>query len=197
MSERIQVGRGAANGVASDLRHVGVLVGGVGNRRRGETPASVEFLHHIPLLVARKARRACERRLEVCSRVVAHSRGARESSIIFLLWNEWWRKAYGLVLDGCWRGYAFGVRLLGQLVQKTIPSPQETPILEHLRTCRVQLPEVSFSRRSILTRYLDEAVIQAKVMPNGVLPRGPPLPVVGKLLNDVIADFPQGQHLVR
>ena len=33
-------------------------------------------------------------------------------------------------------------------------------------------------------------------MPDGVLPGGPPLAVVGELLNDVLTDLPKSEHLV-
>ena len=60
----------------------------------------------------------------------------------------------------------------------------------------MQLPEVPFARRYILAGHLDEAVIEAQVFLDAVLPGGPPLAVVGELLNDVLADLTKSEHLV-
>lgn len=81
-------------------------------------------------------------------------------------------------------------------MQETVPSSKEAAVLEHLGTGWMKLPEISFARRSILSWHLDEAVIEAQVVTNRVLPRGPALAVVGKLLNDVIANFTERKHLI-
>ena len=95
-----------------------------------------------------------------------------------------------------WRGDGVGVGLLRELVKESVPPSQETPVFEHLRARRVKFPEVSFPRGAVFARDLYEAVVEAEVVPDGVLPRGPALAVVGELLDDVIADLPQREHLV-
>ena len=110
------------------------------------------------------------------------------------------RKGHGdslVTLNARRRGHDLcSVGLLRQLVQEAIASPQETPVFEHLRASRVELPEVSFPRRTVLARHFYEAVIQTQVVPDGVLPGRPALSVVGKLLGDVVAYLAQRKHLV-
>ena len=94
------------------------------------------------------------------------------------------------------RGHGVSVGFLRELVEESVPPPQETPILEHLRAGRMKLPEVSFPRRAVLAGHLDEAVVETEVVSDGILPRGPALAVVGELLDDVVADLAQREHLV-
>ena len=94
------------------------------------------------------------------------------------------------------RGDGVGVRLLGQLVEESVPPSEEAPVLEHLGAGRVKLPEVPLPRGAVLAGDLDEAVVETQVVPDGVLPGGPALAVVGELLDDVVADLAQREHLV-
>lgn len=94
------------------------------------------------------------------------------------------------------RSHYFRVRLLRQLVQESVTSSEKAPILEHFRTCRMQLPEVSLARWAILPGYLNEAVIQAQIVSDWILPSGPAFAVVWKLCDDVVANLTQSQHLV-
>ena len=57
----------------------------------------------------------------------------------------------------------------------------------------MQVPEVP---SVILAGHLGEAVVVAQVVPDGALPGGPPLAIVGELLKDVLADLPKSEHLV-
>ena len=81
-------------------------------------------------------------------------------------------------------------------MKKSIPSAQEAPVLEHFRAGRVEFPEVSLPRGAVLSGHLYEAVVEAEVVSDRVLPRRPALAVVGELLDDVVADFAQSEHLV-
>ena len=81
-------------------------------------------------------------------------------------------------------------------MQKPVPSSQSTTILEHFGTSRMQLPVITPAVCAILTWDLHEAVVQAEVVTNGVLPPGTVLTVVRELLNDVIINLAQHQHLI-
>ena len=68
------------------------------------------------------------------------------------------------------------------------PPPQERPVVEHVLTCRVQCPVVSFPRVTGLPWNFDEAVIEGKVVPYAVLPHGEFLPVVWETVHNKLAD---------
>ena len=93
-------------------------------------------------------------------------------------------------------GDDIGVRLLGKLVKKSVATSKKATVLEHLAAGWMQLPEVSLARRAVLSGNLDEAVVEAEVVSDGVLPRRPSLAVVGELLDNVVTDFSQRQHLI-
>jgi hypothetical protein len=81
-------------------------------------------------------------------------------------------------------------------VQETVPPSKEAAIFEHLGACWVKLPEVPFARRTVLPWHFDEAIIETQVVTDRVLPCGPTLAVVGELLDDVIANLTERQHLI-
>ena len=66
----------------------------------------------------------------------------------------------------------------GSLV--TFAPAEERPVVEHILGHGVQCPVVSFSRVPGLPGDLDETVIEAEVVPDGVLPGRELLLVVGK-----------------
>ena len=80
-------------------------------------------------------------------------------------------------------------------MQESISPPKEASIAEHVSAGRVQGPVVTLASRADLPGDLDEAVIQTEVVPDGVLPRRPPLAVVRKVFDDVLADVTQCQHI--
>ena len=55
-------------------------------------------------------------------------------------------------------------------MQETVPSSKEAAVLEHLGAGWMKLPEISLSRGPVLSWHLDEAVVKAQVVTNGVLP---------------------------
>ena len=80
---------------------------------------------------------------------------------------------------------------------KPLPTPQEATVIKHVLTGWVKRPVVPLTRIPRLARYLHEAVIQAEVMSDAVLPGGETLAVVQELLDDELADFAQRQSFVR
>lgn len=60
----------------------------------------------------------------------------------------------------------------------------------------MKLPEISLPRRAIFTGNLNETVVETQVVSDGILPCGPALAIVGKLLYDVITYLTKSQHLV-
>lgn len=69
--------------------------------------------------------------------------------------------------------------------------------LEHIFTCWVEGPVVSFSLSAAFTSNFYEAFIQWQVMPNGVLPAFSVFLVKWKLFHDVLVDLTQCQPLLR
>ena len=94
------------------------------------------------------------------------------------------------------RSDSIGIRLRGELVEESVPATKEATVFEHLRAGRMELPEVAFAGRAVFPRHFDEAVVEAEIVSDRVLPRRPSFAVVGKLLDDVITYVPQCQHLV-
>ena len=80
-------------------------------------------------------------------------------------------------------------------MQESIPAPEEAAIAEHVCTGRVQGPVVALASRSDLSGDLDEAVVEAEIVPDRVLPGRPLLAVVRKVLYNVLADVAQRQHV--
>lgn len=83
------------------------------------------------------------------------------------------------------------------------PSPSVVATFEHVRRGhRVQRPVAAFSATHVVVhagpapRYLDETVVQAQVVPDGVLPALSIPPVIRELLRDVIVYLAQRHPLV-
>ena len=80
---------------------------------------------------------------------------------------------------------------------ETFPPPEERPVVEHVLGVWVERPEVALARVARLPGHLDEAVVEAEVVPDAVLPGGVPAPVVRKPAADELADAVEGESLVR
>lgn len=83
------------------------------------------------------------------------------------------------------------------------PPPSVVAPLEHVgRGHRVQRPVAALAAAHVVVHagpapgYLDETVVQAQVMPDGVLPALPVPPVVRELLSDVIVYLAERHPLV-
>ena len=76
----------------------------------------------------------------------------------------------------------------------SLPSPVVAP-LEVLQACRVNGPIVAFPVGR--PPGLDEAVVEAEIVPDGVAPSRAPVPEVGVVVQDVLVDVCQHQlHLL-
>lgn len=71
------------------------------------------------------------------------------------------------------------------------------PTNEDIIAAGVQHPVVPFARIIVMPGYLDKALVQAEVVPDGVLPALLVFPVVGKVLHDELIDPIEGQALLR
>ena len=69
-----------------------------------------------------------------------------------------------------------------------LSSSEERSIVEHVLGKRVKRPEVALARVARLARNLHEAVVEAEVVPDAVLPGGELLFVVGEPVLDELAD---------
>lgn len=86
---------------------------------------------------------------------------------------------------------------LGVVSLEALPSPEEAAVVEHVLGGRVQGPVVTFARVPRLPRDLNETVVEGEVVPDGVLPGGELVSVVGKLVADEVTDATQRQLLQR
>lgn len=82
-------------------------------------------------------------------------------------------------------------------MEEPITPPKETAVFEHFSTRRVKLPEVAFTGGTVFSWHFDEAVIEAEVVSDRVLPCWPSLSVVSKLAYNEVTDLTKCQHLVR
>lgn len=85
--------------------------------------------------------------------------------------------------------------VLGLVSLEPLPSPKEAAVVEHVLRRRVQRPVVTLSRISRLPRDLNETVVEREVVPDGVLPSGELVSVVGELVADEVTDAAQRQLL--
>jgi len=86
---------------------------------------------------------------------------------------------------------------LGVVPLEALPPPEKAAVVEHVLGGRVQGPVVALAGVPWLPGDLDEAVVEGQVVPDGVLPGGELLLVVGELAADEVADAAQGQLLLR
>lgn len=80
---------------------------------------------------------------------------------------------------------------------ESLPSPKEAAVVEHILRGRVKGPVVTFARVPRLPRDLNETVVEGEVVPDGVLPGGELVSVVGELVADEVTDATQRQLLHR
>jgi len=78
-----------------------------------------------------------------------------------------------------------------------LPASQKTTVVEHVFRQRVQGPIIALSRISWLARNLDEAIVERQVVPDGVLPGGKLVVIIGEARHDEFADAAQRQLLLR
>ena len=79
---------------------------------------------------------------------------------------------------------------------EALPPAQEAPVVEHVRGVRVQGPVVAFSRITWLSWDFDEAVVQGKIVADGVLPRREFLSVVRESVADELTDLTECETLL-
>lgn len=78
------------------------------------------------------------------------------------------------------------------------PSPAMiVAVLEHVLVRWMEAPEVALTVRGIFARHLDEALVQAQVVPDGVLPAALVLLKVRKPGHDGPVDVAQGESTLR
>ena len=56
------------------------------------------------------------------------------------------------------------------LLLKAFPPPEERPVVEHVVAVRVEAPVAPLPRLLVVPRHLHEALVQRKVVSDGVLP---------------------------
>lgn len=79
----------------------------------------------------------------------------------------------------------------------TLAPPQETAVIEHVFSHRVQRPVVPLARVARFPGDLDETVVQRQVVPDRVLPRRELVPVIREPGHDEFADAAERELLVR
>lgn len=77
----------------------------------------------------------------------------------------------------------------GRLSLVPFATPQEGSVVEHVDGTRVQRPVVAFARVARLPWHLDEAVVEAEVVSDGVLPGGELGLVVRESGHNKVTDF--------
>lgn len=83
--------------------------------------------------------------------------------------------------------------VVGSQHLESLSSSQEAAVLEHVAAVGVQGPEGALSRLVRSSRDLDEAVVEAQVVSQAVLPSLGVLPVVGESLHDELVDVAQSR----
>ena len=78
-----------------------------------------------------------------------------------------------------------------------LPPSEERAVLEHGDGLGVKGPVGALARPCGVPGHLDEAVVEAEVVSQGVLPTLCVVPVVGEPLHDELVDLGEGQHPLR
>ena len=78
-----------------------------------------------------------------------------------------------------------------------LPASKEGSILKHGDGLGVERPVGALARPGGMPGHLDEAVVEAEVVPQGVLPALRVVPVVREALHDELVDLGEGQHPLR
>ena len=76
------------------------------------------------------------------------------------------------------------------------PTPQVRAVVEHVVRVGIQRPVTSLTRFLVVPGYFDEALVQAEVVPDGVLPTLLVFAVVRKPFHDELVDAVEGDLLV-
>ena len=83
------------------------------------------------------------------------------------------------------------------LVLEALLAAQVAAVLEHVAALRVQRPEAALARLVGRPGHLDEAVVEAERVPDGVLPALLVLPVEREQIHDELVDLGEREHLGR
>ena len=96
-------------------------------------------------------------------------------------------------------GVKHGVRTAGQKLWSlvSLSSPEKGSVVEHVLRQGVEGPEVALARVAWFAGDLDEAVVEAEVVTDAVLPGGELLLVVRESVLDEVTDSRESQSLVR
>ena len=86
--------------------------------------------------------------------------------------------------------------VVGRRPLVALPPAQEAPVVEHVLGEGIEGPVVALARVAGLARYLDEAVVEREVVPDGVLPGGELVVVVGEPRHYELADAAEGELLL-
>lgn len=86
---------------------------------------------------------------------------------------------------------------LGAKRSEAFATPQKAAVLEHAEGLRMQGPVRSFAGFVGMTRNLDEAIVEAEIMSQGVLPALRVDPIVREAIGDEFVNVTQRQHLFR
>ena len=78
-----------------------------------------------------------------------------------------------------------------------LPPPEQRAVLKHLNGFRMKSPVGTLARPIWPPGNLDEAVIEAEIVSERVLPPLRVLPVVGERVHDELVDLGEGQHPLR
>lgn len=79
---------------------------------------------------------------------------------------------------------------------ESFPPPQKTSIFEHVSALRMKRPVASLAGPVWSPRQFDEAVVEAEVVPQTVLPSLRVFSVVREAVHDELVDFAQSHDLV-
>ena len=93
--------------------------------------------------------------------------------------------------------FLFQSVLLIRVQLEPLPAPEQRSVLKHGDGLWVESPVGALARPGGMPRYLDEAVVEAEVVPEGVLPALGVVPVVREPLHDELVDLGEGQHPLR
>lgn len=88
---------------------------------------------------------------------------------------------------------ALGTCALGEASAAT----EEAAVLEHVVAVWIQGPVAALAWLAVITRHLDEALVERQVMADAVLPAWPVVPVKCKATHDVAVDATEGGALTR
>lgn len=74
---------------------------------------------------------------------------------------------------------------------------QERPVVEHVVRVRIKRPVATLTRLLIIACHLHKALVQTKIVPDGVLPTLLIVPIVREPFHDVLVDTVQRHFLIR